>query len=371
MTASKSTLKQIETLREEIRQHNYLYHVLDAPEVPDAEYDRLMRELRALEEAHPETVTPDSPTQRVGDAPVSELALDFGEGDIKSKVTGVEAASSEKPDLTEAEVIVSGGRGLKGPENFNVIEAFADQIGATVGASRAVVDAGWRPHADQVGQTGKTVSPNLYFAIGISGVTAILDLRGTADAHGRELTATEVAVADELAGAADLVMGKATGIPAAASKPMHSSSVSSARPALCASPTSAHTAAPSQRGSSGPGVGGVWESWSWLRRYRAMCMKASIACSGVSKVEIPAASKAARAAWTLPSPSQLVRTGLSARRAAPMTASAASSDGAIKVGTCSTSTASTHGSASSDSRARANRGGVASALMSTGFRPVQ
>ena len=71
MTASKDSLRRIEALRDEIRQHNYLYHVLDAPEVPDAEYDRLMRELRALEEEHPETVTPDSPTQRVGDAPVS------------------------------------------------------------------------------------------------------------------------------------------------------------------------------------------------------------------------------------------------------------------------------------------------------------
>jgi electron transfer flavoprotein alpha subunit len=111
-----------------------------------------------------------------GSAAVSDLAIGFGEGDLKSKVVSVEGSSGEKPDLTEAERIVSGGRGLKGPEHFKLLEDFADQIGATVGASRAVVDAGWRSHGDQVGQTGKTVSPNLYFAVGISG--AIQHLAG-------------------------------------------------------------------------------------------------------------------------------------------------------------------------------------------------
>ncbi len=110
------------------------------------------------------------------DAAVTDLAVDFGQGDVGSKVTGVEAAKSDKVDLTEAEVIVAGGRGLKGPEGFPVLEAFANEIGASIGASRAVVDAGWRPHSDQVGQTGKTVSPNLYFAFGISG--AIQHLAG-------------------------------------------------------------------------------------------------------------------------------------------------------------------------------------------------
>ena len=74
-----------------------------------------------------------------------------------------------KLDVTEADIIVSGGRGMQNPENWSIIENLANVLGAATGASRAVVDAGWRDHGEQVGQTGKTVSPNLYIACGISG----------------------------------------------------------------------------------------------------------------------------------------------------------------------------------------------------------
>src|SRR4029077_2683374 len=129
----------------------------------------------ALVTLRPKVFAP-SPPEGGKSAAVAPLEFDWDASKPRAVVTGTSGASGGKPDLTESEIIVSGGRGLKGPESFSLVENLAEALGATVGASRAVVDAGWRPHGDQVGQTGKTVSPKLYGAGGISG--AIQHLAG-------------------------------------------------------------------------------------------------------------------------------------------------------------------------------------------------
>lgn len=115
-------------------------------------------------------------TEAAGEASVEKMDVTFSDKAFNVKITNVEKAAEQKLDLTEASIIVSGGRGMKEAEHFNLIEDLASALGGVNGASRAVVDAGWRPHNEQVGQTGKTVSPQLYIACGISG--AIQHLAG-------------------------------------------------------------------------------------------------------------------------------------------------------------------------------------------------
>jgi electron transfer flavoprotein alpha subunit len=135
--------------------------------------------------SHPQmaTVRPGSFEKAATDgagAPTEQLSVTLSPDDLRVTVTGTADAEAGTASLDSAQTIVAGGRGLKEPDKFSLIDELAGALNAAVGASRAVVDAGWRPHHEQVGQTGRTVSPKLYIAVGISGaVQHLVGMQGS------------------------------------------------------------------------------------------------------------------------------------------------------------------------------------------------
>ncbi|MFQ5890392.1 MAG: electron transfer flavoprotein subunit alpha/FixB family protein [Gemmatimonadota bacterium] len=148
--------------------------VVTRPQFAGKAYARLrFTETPALISLRPNVFLPE---RRDGGGAIERLEV--ASSPSRVRVKGIERGERDALDVSEATVVVSGGRGMRDPSNWHILEDLVDALGpgAALGASRAVVDAGWRPHSEQVGQTGKVVSPNLYFAVGISG--AIQHLAG-------------------------------------------------------------------------------------------------------------------------------------------------------------------------------------------------
>jgi electron transfer flavoprotein alpha subunit len=132
---------------------------------------KVYAELESTAPLHMASIRPNvfAATTGSGNAEVVDVPIQIDDAMVRGRVKEVLQTSTGAKDLTEADIVVSGGRSLKSSENFAILEDLAKTIGASVGASRAAVDAGYRPHSTQVGQTGKVVNPKLYIAVGISG----------------------------------------------------------------------------------------------------------------------------------------------------------------------------------------------------------
>ncbi len=146
-------------------------------------YTFLARVTERVEAAGPVVVVTIKPgafsMAKPNDSPAEQYDAELNLPAKRFVVTGRSSEKSERVSLADADMIVAGGRGVGSPEGFTeLVEGLADQIGAAVGSTRAVVDAGWRPYSEQVGQTGKTVQPKVYFAIGISGAVQHLSGMG-------------------------------------------------------------------------------------------------------------------------------------------------------------------------------------------------